>query len=35
MAQRILELREEVVKMNEMAVLYRSHFHALDHCNSN
>jgi DNA helicase II / ATP-dependent DNA helicase PcrA len=29
-AQRILELREEGVDMNEMAVLYRSHFHALE-----
>jgi ATP-dependent DNA helicase UvrD/PcrA len=29
-AQRILELREEGVNMNEMAVLYRSHFHALE-----
>jgi DNA helicase II / ATP-dependent DNA helicase PcrA len=29
-AQRILELREEGVSMNTMAVLYRSHFHALE-----
>ena len=29
-AQRILELREEGRSMNEMAVLYRSHFHALE-----
>ncbi|MDB6064374.1 MAG: UvrD/REP helicase [Pedosphaera sp.] len=29
-AQRILELREEGVNMNGMAVLYRSHFHALE-----
>ena len=29
-AQRILELREEGVSMNGMAVLYRSHFHALE-----
>jgi DNA helicase-2/ATP-dependent DNA helicase PcrA len=29
-AQRILELREEGVEMNGMAVLYRSHFHALE-----
>lgn len=29
-AQRILELREEGVNMDEMAVLYRSHFHALE-----
>ncbi|MDB6020120.1 MAG: UvrD/REP helicase [Pedosphaera sp.] len=29
-AQRVLELREEGVDMNEMAVLYRSHFHALE-----
>ncbi len=29
-AQRVLELREEGVSMNEMAVLYRSHFHALE-----
>lgn len=29
-AQRILELREEGTNMNEMAVLYRSHFHALE-----
>ena len=29
-AQRILELREEGVEMNAMAVLYRSHFHALE-----
>ena len=29
-AQRILELRDEGVSMNQMAVLYRSHFHALE-----
>ncbi|EEF58542.1 ATP-dependent helicase [Pedosphaera parvula] len=29
-AQRMLELREEGVNMNQMAVLYRSHFHALE-----
>jgi len=29
-AQRALELREEGVDMNQMAVLYRSHFHALE-----
>ena len=29
-AQRILELREEGMELNEMAVLYRSHFHALE-----
>src|SRR5580692_8218454 len=29
-AQRILELREEGESMNQMAVLYRSHFHALE-----
>ena len=29
-AQRILELREEGGNLNEMAVLYRSHFHALE-----
>src|SRR5207247_4581710 len=29
-AQRILELREEGINMNRMAVLYRSHFHALE-----
>lgn len=29
-AQRALELREEGVNLNEMAVLYRSHFHALE-----
>lgn len=29
-AQRMLELREEGVNLNEMAVLYRSHFHALE-----
>jgi ATP-dependent DNA helicase UvrD/PcrA len=28
--QRMLELREEGVELNEMAVLYRSHFHALE-----
>jgi ATP-dependent DNA helicase UvrD/PcrA len=29
-AQRVLELREEGVDMNKMAVLYRSHFHAME-----
>ena len=29
-AQRVLELREEGEKVTEMAVLYRSHFHALE-----
>jgi DNA helicase-2/ATP-dependent DNA helicase PcrA len=29
-AQRLLELREEGVNLNQMAVLYRSHFHALE-----
>ena len=29
-AQRVLELREEGQNINEMAVLYRSHFHALE-----
>jgi DNA helicase-2/ATP-dependent DNA helicase PcrA len=29
-AQRILELREEGMNINRMAVLYRSHFHALE-----
>ena len=29
-AQRALELREEGVELNKMAVLYRSHFHALE-----
>ncbi len=29
-AQRALELREEGVDLNKMAVLYRSHFHALE-----
>ena len=29
-AQRALELRDEGVELNEMAVLYRSHFHALE-----
>ncbi|MEW6305262.1 MAG: UvrD-helicase domain-containing protein [Verrucomicrobiota bacterium] len=29
-AQRALELREEGVSLNHMAVLYRSHFHALE-----
>jgi DNA helicase-2/ATP-dependent DNA helicase PcrA len=29
-AQRILKLREEGVELSEIAVLYRSHFHALD-----
>ncbi len=29
-AQRVLELREEGADLNQMAVLYRSHFHALE-----
>ena len=29
-AQRVLELRDEGVELNEIAVLYRSHFHALE-----
>jgi DNA helicase II / ATP-dependent DNA helicase PcrA len=29
-AQRVLQLRDEGVNLNEMAVLYRSHFHALE-----
>lgn len=29
-AQRVLELREEGINLNDMAVLYRSHFHALE-----
>src|SRR3954470_7854490 len=29
-AQRVLELRDEGMSLNEMAVLYRSHFHALE-----
>jgi len=29
-AQRVLELREEGVDLNKMAVLYRAHFHALE-----
>jgi len=29
-AQRMLELREEGVELNQVAVLYRSHFHALE-----
>ncbi len=29
-AQRALELRDEGIPLNEMAVLYRSHFHALE-----
>lgn len=29
-AQRVLELREEGAELNKMAVLYRSHFHALE-----
>ena len=29
-AQRVLELRDEGIEMNDMAVLYRSHFHALE-----
>lgn len=29
-AQRVLELRDEGVALNSMAVLYRSHFHALE-----
>ncbi len=29
-AQRVLELRDEGIELKEMAVLYRSHFHALE-----
>ncbi len=29
-AQRVLELRDEGVNLNDLAVLYRSHFHALE-----
>ncbi|MDB6023788.1 MAG: UvrD/REP helicase [Verrucomicrobiales bacterium] len=29
-AQRVLELRDEGIALNDMAVLYRSHFHALE-----
>jgi len=29
-AQRVLELRDEGINLNEIAVLYRSHFHALE-----
>jgi DNA helicase-2/ATP-dependent DNA helicase PcrA len=29
-AQRLLELREEGMDLNQMAILYRSHFHALE-----
>ncbi len=29
-AQRVLELRDEGIDLNEIAVLYRSHFHALE-----
>jgi DNA helicase-2/ATP-dependent DNA helicase PcrA len=29
-AQRVLELRDEGINLNDMAVLYRSHFHALE-----
>jgi DNA helicase-2/ATP-dependent DNA helicase PcrA len=29
-AQRVLQLRDEGVKLDDMAVLYRSHFHALE-----
>src|SRR5580765_7734570 len=29
-ARRVLELREEGIALNDMAVLYRSHFHALE-----
>jgi ATP-dependent DNA helicase UvrD/PcrA len=29
-AQRVLELRDEGVSMNQIAILYRSHFHALE-----
>jgi len=29
-AQRVLELREEGIELNKMAVLYRAHFHALE-----
>src|SRR5205814_1716890 len=30
LGQRLLELREEGVDLNKMAILYRSHFHALE-----
>ena len=30
MAQRILELRDEGMELNDMAVLYRAHFHSMD-----
>lgn len=30
LAQRVLELRDEGIALNNMAVLYRSHFHALE-----
>jgi DNA helicase-2/ATP-dependent DNA helicase PcrA len=30
LAQRILELRDEGVELNEIAVLYRAHFHAME-----
>ncbi len=29
-AQRILELRDEGVELNEIAVLYRAHYHAIE-----
>ena len=29
-AQRILELRDEGIELNEIAVLYRAHFHAME-----
>jgi DNA helicase-2/ATP-dependent DNA helicase PcrA len=29
-AQRVLQLREEGIRLNQMAVLYRAHFHALE-----
>jgi DNA helicase-2/ATP-dependent DNA helicase PcrA len=29
-AQRILELRDEGVELNEIAVIYRAHFHSLE-----
>ena len=30
MAQRILELRDEGVELNDIAVLYRAHYHAIE-----
>ena len=29
-AQRVLELRDEGAELNEIAVLYRAHFHAIE-----